>query len=478
MGRLSRVAAFLLLVVGAVGLAPAGPVAAHAGSPTGGRITLAQDVGPYPLTVSIEQAAPAAPLRVVIAPDRLPTAAVVALALVPLGGDAAPEIRLPLPADDPSPVSVSIAAADFGLHELLIEVTGAAGTGNARIPFEIATPRRSPASTVLRAALVLGGALLMAVVALVGVAPRRRLPRRLLPGMIGVTLLCLTVAAAAGAQQALAPPTAANRASGDVAPRPYANMVLRTFPDTPVTGEPMKLLIDFSDGATGRPVDDLVPDHQALLHGVVVSNNGASFAHLHPARIAPGRYQATFSTDRPGPYTFYAEISRRGSGGQVITRPFLVTGPIAAPPPTPAAPVGRHEIGDLLVEGSASTAGFEAGRPTTLTFRVTQDGRPVAALQPWLGMPGHLLIRGAEGTIFGHVHATGESLTESGDAAAPIPGVLFETTTAPTRYEPTIQFTYTPPVAGSYRLWLQFKVDDRIITLPLALTVAASEELA
>lgn len=245
----------------------------------------------------------------------------------------------------------------------------------------------------------------------------------------------------------------------------------------------MTLTFDLNDGATGRPVDDLVSHHDALVHGVLVADDGGSFAHVHPARIAPGRFALSLTPERSGPHTFYAEIARRDGGTQVVARPLVVAGPESAPAAPAPSPAGLHELDRFAIEGSATPAIARAGEPVTLRFRVIQDGQPVAALEPWLGMAGHLLVRSADGAIFAHVHAAGSPLDPaagSGNqgvgAAGEALGLRGEAPTTPLSFGPEIAVSYVFPAAGDYRLWLQVKVDGRVLTLPLAVAVQPAEE--
>lgn len=70
----------------------------------------------------------------------------------------------------------------------------------------------------------------------------------------------------------------------------YANATTRTEPATPVTGQPIDLHLSLYDGATGRVLDDLRPEHAALVHLALVSDDRGTFAHVHPARFGPGEY--------------------------------------------------------------------------------------------------------------------------------------------------------------------------------------------
>jgi hypothetical protein len=216
------------------------------------------------------------------------------------------------------------------------------------------------------------------------------------------------------------------------------------------------LTFDLSDGSTGQPVDDLLPHHEALLHLVVVGADGAFFAHLHPARQAPGRFAIGLTPDRPGRYTAYAEIERQDSGVQVVARDFEVGGaaaPAAPPPPGLCA----REVGDIHVVVASSLAPLRAGRQATLTFSFSQAGTPVADIQPWLGMAGHLIARSADGMIYGHIHA-----------AEVVPP---ETLAPAVLYGPDVRFAYTFPQPGRYQLWGQFRRAGALVTVPLAVEV-------
>jgi hypothetical protein len=222
-----------------------------------------------------------------------------------------------------------------------------------------------------------------------------------------------------------------------------------------VAGAPLALELALSDGATGQPVDDLAAQHDALLHLIVIGDGGAFFAHLHPARVAAGRYRIALTPSRPGAYTAYAEVARRNAGPQLVARPFAVAGdaaPAAAPPPG----LGPRQAGGLSVTVGSARQPLRAGEPSTLTLDISEGGRPVADLQPWLGMGGHLIVLAADGATVGHVHAAGP-MAPAGAAV---------------RYGPRLSFVYSFPQPGAYRLWAQFQRAGEVVTVPIQLTVA------
>ncbi len=426
-------AALLTIVAVLVGFVP-GLALAHGGH-TGPTQTFTQAIGPYELAITVEipSGAPA-PLYLDIAPQQ-------DMAGATMRFRAAPRDQ----SFDGAPVA---------------EVQGTGGV--ARIPFTIAAQPLPAGSIGLFAAL--GGLVVLMIVSitLAAVAQRRgRRPPGWASWAIGQAMFaCLIAAAIFGAQQfsaAIQGAQAASDAATTGFGRPHANMAVHTAPGTAQAGQPITLTIDLSDGATGLPIDDLVPHHEALLHLVVVSADGAFYAHVHPPRVGPGRYAIALTPDRPGRFSAYAEIQRQDSGAQLIVRDFDVGG-AAVGPPARFQGLGSRSIDGLDVNVASSLAPPKAGRQATLTFSFSQGGRPVADLQPWLGMGGHLIARSADGAIFAHVHAAGPMAPSAAMATS-------------VSYGPDISFVYTFPQPGRYQVWGQFRRAGTIVTVPLEVVV-------
>lgn len=230
---------------------------AHGGHPVGRALTVIQAVGPTEVAVTIEPPARApGPLFVLIRPAIAPDAASLTLAAVPRGAESGPApVVVRLAATSAGPYTAELGDIDNGEWELLLRAEGPTGSGEARIPFAVAPPRRSLAGTVREVAVGTLGVVLIAAVVAVGAAARRRreLPRWL-PGSLGHGVVaCLTVAALTGVSKVLRPPV--DRLPATTSSRPHVNLLLRTEPARPEAGRPVALLLDLVDGATGRPVD-------------------------------------------------------------------------------------------------------------------------------------------------------------------------------------------------------------------------------
>ena len=105
---------------------------------------------------------------------------------------------------------------------------------------------------------------------------------------------------------------------------------------TAIAGEESRLTFEFSDAATGAPVDDLRPYLAAPGHVVVMPADASGFAHEHaevedprgrPVFALPGQQygpELDFHThfDEPGTYRLWGQF--RLADGSVITAPFTI----------------------------------------------------------------------------------------------------------------------------------------------------------
>jgi hypothetical protein len=442
-------------------LAPALALA-HAGHGSATMQTFTQTVGPYDLAVTVElPLSVPSTLYLTTVPQGDIGNATITFRAAPRGQsfDGAPSDQFQGVPGTPSTYYSQLPVDREGDWDIEVRAEGAEGSGVALIPVTIVV-QPLPAGSIGLFASLGGLVVLMLTSITVAVIFQRR--QRAVPGWANWALgqgmfACVILAVVFGFQQFTAQAQAAANPAA-AAGRPHANMALHSEPVAPAAGQPLTLTLDLSDGSTGLPVDDIVPHHNALVHLVVISADGADFHHLHPPRVAPGRYSIALTPDRPGRYTAYAEIQRQDSGTQVIARDFEVGGTAGAAPA--AAPgLGAREVAGMQVSVTSSLAPPQAGKQTTLTFRFSENGQPVLDLQPWLGMAGHLIARSDDGAIFAHVHAA--------EQAPPSDPLL----AAGTVYGPEIRFVYTFPQAGRYQVWAQFQRGGQIITVPLVVEV-------
>jgi hypothetical protein len=196
-------------------------------------------------------------------------------------------------------------------------------------------------------------------------------------------------------------------------------------------------------GPDGRPVTAYDEQHERDLHLVVVRRDLTGFQHVHPV-LDPASGEWSVDVDvSPGAWRVLADSLPSGGEPLELGADLLVPGAYA-PEPLGADALVEHVDGyDVTLDG-----GLAAGEETVLTATVTQGGRPVTDLQPYLGASGHLVAL-RDGDL-GYLHVHPDEDTGSG------PGISFHT-----------EF----PTAGRYRLLLDFRHGDEVHTAAFTVTV-------
>lgn len=445
-----------LVVCGVAGIvADARTAHAHGVSDTAD-LHLAQSFAGNELTVVVRRTPEVpGPLYVDVIAHRPVVATTLALSVGATNGVETTRDSVRLVANKPGSYRAELAVSQAGEHVLTL----VDGTRRATIPFRVLVPRLTVWEPLAYGGLAATGLLLAGALGTAVLWRGRGLRVALVQAGAGVVALTVAITAAGlsrhlpPAQPDGAAPTAqANPADGS-APlgRPFASLALRTEPAVPRTGMPFTLVLELTDGSTGRPVDDLVAHHASLAHTVVTSADGGYFRHLHPVRVAPGRLEVELTPERPGRHRIDVEFERADSGAQLVTATFDVVGPLRSAPST------RPKVAVEIRTAKPPVA----GRPTTIDVDVAAHD-----LQPWLGMAGHLVLRADRGSYFAHVH----ELTSMIAQANPEPGKAIPDETV-ARYGPRLRFVFSFPQPGRYRAWVQFVRDFEVITVPFDLVV-------
>jgi hypothetical protein len=181
----------------------------------------------------------------------------------------------------------------------------------------------------------------------------------------------------------------------------------------------------------GATVRDFDVEHDRRMHLIVVRRDLSGFQHLHPRQAADGGWQAPLRLAGAGSYRLFADFS---SGGEAHTLgiDLNVNGPFESRElPRPAATT----VTDSGYEVRLAETGDE------VRFKVFKAGARVRDIEPYLGARGHLVALREGDLAFLHVHPESKATEGSG-----------------------IRFTVEYPSQGSYRLFLQFKVDGRVHT--------------
>ena len=196
------------------------------------------------------------------------------------------------------------------------------------------------------------------------------------------------------------------------------------------------------DGAALRSGYQLEAERR--LHLIVVRRDLTGYQHLHPAMAADGTWSVPVKVAEPGAYRVFADFQLRCQK-HVLAADLLVPGsfrPATLPAPATVASAAGY---DVRLQSPVLRAGHEA----PLRFTVSRGGRPVDAVEPYLGARGHLVALRQGDLAYLHVHPE-----EHPHAANAIP------------------FAAEFPSAGAYRMFLQFKIDGVVRTAAFTVEVA------
>lgn len=214
----------------------------------------------------------------------------------------------------------------------------------------------------------------------------------------------------------------------------------------------------FSDG---KPILDYDVDMEHTMHMVIVRDDFATFAHVHPDfDTTTGTFWQNFTREPNHRYYVYADSTPHGIGQQVFRFTMDADGPLARSQPSLNVSPPITSAGPYSVKLSKTT--LHAGRPKNLYVTVLENGKPAEDLAPYLGAAAHAVFINTSTLAYIHIHPTirGESTNTSGDMT----GAMGGGTTGP-----FMQMAVPALPAGTYKLWLQFLGNGTVYTAPFTL---------
>jgi hypothetical protein len=383
----------------------------------------------------------------------------------------------------------------YGAYSVYVTVEGPRGSGTAIVPVSSFATGRLPLPAGLGAILVaLGVALVAGLLTLIhagageSLVPPGETPSR------AVRLRAARVTAIAAPLLALAIFGGAKWwSSEDLAYRRYLFGSPKADAAFTVDATHRTLRLTVRDTARFRAIyAPVVPDHGKMMHLFLISTTGAEkMAHLHPVETD----SLVFTTEVPwisaGQYLLFGDIALESGLGLTVTTRIEV--PAAPGEVTPSdsddtwdrtqtvTTLAPNEVRPLA--GGAFTMAWTGGdtplqsrTPLDLRFSVRDSAGKVVPLHPYLGMAGHAIVVRHDGSVFIHLHPMGTfpmvaqqvfTLRDRGDTTSA--GRLNTASLAPADMAAMtmagdISFPYEFPKPGRYRLWVQVKPADRVLT--------------
>lgn len=243
----------------------------------------------------------------------------------------------------------------------------------------------------------------------------------------------------------------------------------------------------------GTPVKDFAVVHDKLMHLIVVSKDLSWFNHVHPEYKGDGVFSLRTTLPRGGEYKLFADYTPKDGEHEVAQQEIRVAGSNTLPAkPTLVADkmqgawmikrVSSHAEDTPPTAGGTPyqvalmpmPANLEAGKDVMLHFQVRDAaGKPLSDLQPYLGAMGHAVILSADAKNYLHTHPTDGEHAGHGAHGGAGSGAA-ESNASSTRGGPDVMFHTNFPTAGMYKVWGQFRHNNKIITAPFVVNVGGT----
>ncbi len=194
--------------------------------------------------------------------------------------------------------------------------------------------------------------------------------------------------------------------------------------------------------------DDLKITHEKPMHLILVRDDVTGFQHLHP-EYQDGRWTVKTTIVNQGLYQMYVDIEPTEEGPATLRVPLIVGGP------TEHAQFPEASVNMSVMVGGVQAALQPASPIKTqehinLTFALTQNGKPVTQIDPYLGAFGHM-VAFRHGDVDDYLH--GHPITES----------------KPTDGKITFESEFISK--GMYTVFAQFNINGQVQAFPLTIEV-------
>ena len=202
---------------------------------------------------------------------------------------------------------------------------------------------------------------------------------------------------------------------------------LKLKPQLSADGSVLHLTLTDPGWLTQRRLDDLVPDHNHLMHLYVIRQPAMDFVmHLHPKQVTPGEFDLELPAMPAGHYALYADVVHSDGFAETAVADVELpekTKPALDPDSDDSTGVIAETTADTYTLPDGYRIDFSIGypnrpmgakttvlaqKPVVLSFKLLDsDGKSPVEMQNYMGMLGHAAILKKDGTVFAHIHPDG-----------------------------------------------------------------------
>jgi hypothetical protein len=239
-------------------------------------------------------------------------------------------------------------------------------------------------------------------------------------------------------------------------------------PKAPVAaGKPVRVSFVIRQ-PNGTPLTDFKrgPGPHTGVHLIMVRHDLGAIVHLHPPVGANGTISTDVTFAKPGPYRVVIDAYPNTTGPQKNFQLFGSLRVAGAYVPQKLPQFTSTDVVDgyrVTIRGRPALHAIEA---SFLKIDVTGPGGKPAAFTPWFGALAHAIFFRSGSLDYFHTHVCAPG-------ASGCTSVLGATRVTGSSSKPgTLTVGVLVPVAGTWRLFLQFRAQGHVITAPFTLHVS------
>jgi hypothetical protein len=222
----------------------------------------------------------------------------------------------------------------------------------------------------------------------------------------------------------------------------------------------------------GEVVKKFETIHEKIMHFIVVRKDLQYFQHLHPDfHTDAGEFSLSVTFADYGSYRLFADFAQAGMENDAHNQPpigvpykDIQVGNAQAYVPVDivsdmktSRTVGEYEINYSFPQK------IQVGKEVKIILHLRHKGQPITTMEEYLGAQAHGILLKKDTLDFFHLHAMGSSMTHVMNGQI----MTMETISK----GPDVNFTYTFPTNGTYKLFTQFQHQGNIITTDYTIEV-------
>lgn len=225
-------------------------------------------------------------------------------------------------------------------------------------------------------------------------------------------------------------------------------MLLTTYPENIEAGKPAQLTFAVKQNEKMVALDI---SHEMKLHLMVVSQDLTWFRHIHPEEQTDGSYVITETFPNGGKYLLFSDFKPTG-GEQTLNKQEIEVQGKSRPINNDISTKYTSKVDGFIVT-LLNGSDFKTNKKQHLEIAIEKEGKKLAEkdLQQYLGASAHIVMIGKVGKEFLHIHPVSDS-----------------------RF-PIFAQTHIEK-AGIYRMWAQFKIDEKVHTVDFTVNVTEGKK--